>query len=719
MVKRLTTETISYWTDSILYSYSKIFFSESKLLSVFIVASTMVVPLHGLLGLLGALFSNLSAYIIGMDRQAVRRGVYGFNGILTGLGFGFFYEVSFRLIFILLISSLIVTLLTIFLNNIFNAYLGLPAMSMPFNIVTWLVLLASIGFGYLQLSHERWGLLHTNISFFPYWLDIFFRSIGSVLFQINPLSGVIIAAGLLLYSRIAFVLVAIGFIFGVIFHGFLGVSNLLIETQYLGFNYILSALAIGGVFIVPSAGSVFLSIVSVALSMLILVASHSLFPEYLSPLALPFNMAVCLVLYALRLRLYPTLGVHLTSGDVSSPEESLSRYRENIRVWKRYGLNISLPFHGRWIVTQGNNGAYTHKEEWRFAYDFQAVDSNGKLFKGGGEELEDYYSYNLPIIASSSGKVVLVLDGVIDNQIGKVNTANNWGNYIIMENLPGFYSCFAHLKNGSIKVVQGQECQKGEVLASCGNSGRSPYPHLHFQFQLTSKIGAPSVNFEFSNILFSDQKEMSFLPKGKIKENSIVQNIPLSKDFERFFPYAMNKVWSYAFKNNERENVEMWRLDVDFYGNLFIVSSPRASRLYFTLTDGVLTMKKLEGDRNTGLFFFGSLFSEIPFADIDKNINWSSFEDADYFISPFMRSFFDLFALLGIGAKRQLHCTLEGANDEKRVHIKSGLLLKTPVSNFAIGKFPPLKIVFAKDKGVVTAQSGDKLLNLDEREGHC
>lgn len=77
-----------------------------------------------------------------------------------------------------------------------------------------------------------------------------------------------------------------------------------------------------------------------------------------------------------------------------------------------------------------------------------------------------------------------------------------------------------------------------------------------------------------------------------------------------------------------------------------------------------------------------------------------------------MKGFF-LFSLAGIGTKRQLNCTLEGANnDEKKVHIESGLLLKTPVSNFTLGKFPSSKIVFAKGKGVLSAQSGTKLLHI-------
>ena len=77
------------------------------------------------------------------------------------------------------------------------------------------------------------------------------------------------------------------------------------------------------------------------------------------------------------------------------------------------------------------------------------------------------------------------------NNIGDVNLGDNWGNTIIIKHGDYLFSKISHIKEGSFKVRVGDYVKKGDVLAVCGNSGRSPEPHLHFQLQ--SKLLSDSV----------------------------------------------------------------------------------------------------------------------------------------------------------------------------------------------------------------------------------
>lgn len=697
-------ERLRFVSDALLLSYSGIFFSDSRMLGIFALVSTMVVPGHFLFGMLGAFFASGTAYVVGMDRQSVRRGLFGFNGVLAGLGLSLFYEPTLSLVLALFLISIPLTFVTIFLNNTFNHYLGLPAMSMPFTIITWLALLAGNNTGYLHVPAAKWSVTDMFPGYLSQGLGLFFSNIGAVLFQINALSGFIIAAGVLIYSRIAFLLMTSGFIAAGWIQGFLRADNLQ-DLKWLGFNHMLAALAIGGVFVVPGPGSFCLALVAAAMSVVILAGTYSLFPDFLSPLALPFNLTVSLVLYGLRSRIYPSMGVHLVAGRIKKPEENLSRYREELRQRQRAGMAISLPFHGRWKVSQGINGKYTHKDAWSFAYDFQAVDSGGNICKSSGAFKEDFFTYGLPVTAPADGRVAAVRYNIPDNPVGKVNTADNWGNYVITEHAPNYYSCISHLKAGSVKVMPWQYVKKGEIIALAGNSGRSPFPHVHIQFQESPNAGAPSLYFDFSNLLALDG-EAGFLSREPLKEDSVVQNLSYPAVFESFFPYSMSKIWRYKFK----DKVETWTLDADLYGNIFLVSAPKVTRLYFRLSEGVLTIKHQEGRRDTGLSLFGGMVSEMPFPQDSREICWTSTEFADNAVHPFYSMLLNIFSIFGLSLKQNLHCRVKASDSEIHLKTGSGFFLKTPFGKVFLKKEIDSEVIFKKGIGVAWLKSGNKEL---------
>ncbi|MBW5422179.1 peptidoglycan DD-metalloendopeptidase family protein [Streptomyces sp. BG9H] len=55
------------------------------------------------------------------------------------------------------------------------------------------------------------------------------------------------------------------------------------------------------------------------------------------------------------------------------------------------------------------------------------------------------------------------------------------GNHVVLDLGGGTYAMYAHVKQGSLAVKAGDEVVAGQHLGSCGNSGNSTEPHLHFQ----------------------------------------------------------------------------------------------------------------------------------------------------------------------------------------------------------------------------------------------
>jgi len=82
-------------------------------------------------------------------------------------------------------------------------------------------------------------------------------------------------------------------------------------------------------------------------------------------------------------------------------------------------------------------------------------------------------------IANKTGtKIKSAGDGVVTFAGYK----SGWGNMVLISHGYGYVSQYAHCSK--INVLEGQVVSKGEVIASCGSTGRTTGPHLHYGIQL-------------------------------------------------------------------------------------------------------------------------------------------------------------------------------------------------------------------------------------------
>ncbi|HEU5163235.1 MAG TPA: M23 family metallopeptidase [Thermoanaerobaculia bacterium] len=54
---------------------------------------------------------------------------------------------------------------------------------------------------------------------------------------------------------------------------------------------------------------------------------------------------------------------------------------------------------------------------------------------------------------------------------------------MIIDHGNGEFSVIAHMKQGSVRVTEGQRVTQGETIGLLGNSGESYGPHLHYHLQ--------------------------------------------------------------------------------------------------------------------------------------------------------------------------------------------------------------------------------------------
>jgi len=621
----LNSEKKSYYTfyQGILNSYALVFFSNSQVFAWILLIVTFFDYISGLAGLISVIIANSVAWLAGLNLEKIRKGYYGFNALLVGLGLGLFFAATPEFMLVLVFSSLLTLLITISLEGVLGKY-QLPYLSLPFLFAIWLAFMASRDYYSLQISDR--GIYNLNEMYvlggmtmvriwewfnqlaLPQSLVIYFRSLGAILFQYHLFPGLLIAIGLIYYSRIAFVLSLAGFYAAYGFYQVVGADMTTLSYTYIGFNFILTAIAIGGFFIIPSWYSFLWIILLTPITSILLTAFKMLFAfSQLSIYSLPFNIIVLLFLYALKFRERHFNKPELVLFQQFSPESNLySQVNNKNRFGRNPWFRVALPFWGHWTVTQGHNGEITHKDHWRHAWDFEIRDEKGKSYRNPGMDVLDYYCYDKPVLAPADGWIEEILDGIDDNRIGEVNLEQNWGNTVVIRHTDHLFSSLSHLKKDSFRVTTGDFVKKGTIIATCGSSGRSPVPHLHFQFQSSPQIGSQTLNLPFLHYILEKQNSYVLRSSDYPLKDETVSNIENNDLLRKAYNFIPGQ--EIIFVNEDADRIAdrevRWAVMADYLNNTYLFCRATGSRAFFVNEGDLFYFTHFEGNKNALLYFF-------------------------------------------------------------------------------------------------------------------
>lgn len=611
--------------NGLINSYSQVFFSNNKAFAILLLLVTFLNPVSGISGVIAIIIGQVLARLFNFSDILIKDGTYTYNSVMVGVGMGIIYEPSFAYFQILIFFSIITFFLSVWLSH-YLSLKKLPFLSIPFLLAIWLVLLGAGNFSSLQLSSRSdWflgftsrGMINQVAEFvstlpFPDILHMYLRSLGAILFQYNDLAGIIIVIGLLIASRMSFVLSLFGFLIGYLFYlNFEGDFSHLVYS-YIGFNFILTSIALGGFFIVPSRKSYLLLIFVIPIIAFMISGFNTLFNLFGLPMySLPFNVVVLLVLYTFALR-KKMKGLQLVTIQQFSPEKN---YYKHILGKNRFGneslIHISLPVMGSWHISQGHSGKITHKGEWKEAWDFDIRNDTGKTFRGTGLKIEDFYCYNIPVIAPASGTIVKIVEGIPDNKIGEVNLENNWGNSIIIKHAEYLYTKLSHLKKSSISVNEGEFVSKGDLIGKCGSSGRSPEPHLHFQIQAQPYIGSPTLKYPLSYYLLENEKQNNLKEFSYPKEGQNIRNINVDSLLLSAFNFIPGQTISLEIKESGKESYKgKWEVYTNTYNQSYLYCPLTKSSAWFINRDAVFMFTDYYGDTTCALYFFYNIAQKI------------------------------------------------------------------------------------------------------------
>lgn len=91
------------------------------------------------------------------------------------------------------------------------------------------------------------------------------------------------------------------------------------------------------------------------------------------------------------------------------------------------------------------------------------------------------------VLAAAEGVVASVADGLPDRNTSW-EVGGGFGNHVVVSHPGGFSTIYGHLRRGSVAVAPGARVERGAVLGLVGSSGRSNWPHLHFEVHRDNSV---------------------------------------------------------------------------------------------------------------------------------------------------------------------------------------------------------------------------------------
>lgn len=275
---------LQIFTKSVLRGVGQVMFQNNALTGLlFLCGIFYQSSIYGSAALVGSLTSTATAYLLNLDLEQKRNGLFGFNGALVALGLIYFLEANFSSwCYAALAAATSTIVMQLFLKILSKK--KLPTLTAPFVVTTLIFLLINTHFNLFR------PVAHAAMS--PYGNELWegiIQGISQVFFQENTISGLLMLFGLLINSKRAFIWAIIGSTTGLMTGFLLSTHHEVLGSGAYGFNGALTALALGSVFLSVNWKNHIIIILATILTTLSFVGISKIFlPLGLPVMTLPF-----------------------------------------------------------------------------------------------------------------------------------------------------------------------------------------------------------------------------------------------------------------------------------------------------------------------------------------------------------------------------------------------------------------------------------------------
>ena len=334
----------------------------------------------GWLSLLGVLSSTVAALILRLDQGNIRNGIYGYNGLLVGAALATFGNLNIGAMGWAIATIFFAASTTVLMNTAgvrWAKCFRSPPLTLPFNMATLVCLvLAKALFPDALLSATAADV--TAISSWQGLIAAMPTGFGQVFLADQLVAGGLVLLAVAICTPLGAAVGLFGGLVGTLTGLLLGVPMGPLSLGLWGYNGVLSAMAIGGVFYAPTVRSVLVGLAAAFLSALAGGLLGLVFaPVGLPVLTLPFCFVTTFAFVQLA-RSLPSL-VPVALHALTSPEEHYGRYQAAKSVITHFRQQIAAalsPQANHYLFEQASNQT---KGDLKYLFNRIDTDQSGTL----------------------------------------------------------------------------------------------------------------------------------------------------------------------------------------------------------------------------------------------------------------------------------------------------------------------------------------------------
>ena len=254
----------------------------------------------GIMALAASVIALLLAKRTNYSQEEINTGLAGFNPVLTAIALTLFLVPEWYSILIALIAIVITMPIGSAFREFFKPF-GVPMLTMPYVFVSWIILLMSFQFKFVNADVNILPDTVQEIQFSGHsihFINAFLSGFSEIFLLKSIMAGLLILIGIFIASRKAGLFAIVANLIGFTAVLVLGANHDQINDGLFGYNVILTVLALGVAFRTRIQ-----RYVSIVLGILLTVVLHAGMTTLLTPFGLPvftlpFIIATWIMLFA-------------------------------------------------------------------------------------------------------------------------------------------------------------------------------------------------------------------------------------------------------------------------------------------------------------------------------------------------------------------------------------------------------------------------------------